>query len=212
MNTQDIINEIKAYEPNNLNFFLNVLDDLKSKNKDINTMVELGCEGGSYSALFNEKFNNQCKNIMVEPCIEWWKRFGEKYFENKKNVFFYNNYINDIIWAGWGGRNETKVIDLKSKVKKISLNEILSDSNTDYIDILHMDMQGTEYFILKEIIENTLIEKINYIFIMTHNFDNINYYSYLNLLLKNNFNDKIIFQDPSYIENGDGLIILKIQK
>ena len=71
-----------------------------------------------------------------------------------------------------------------------------------------MDMQGTEYFILKEIIENNLIEKTNYIFIMTHSFDNIDYNSYLDLM-RNNLSHKILFNDPSYIENGDGLIILK---
>jgi len=210
MNIQDIINEIRTYEPNNLNFFLQALDDVKSKNKDLNTMLELGCEGGNYSALFNEKFNNQCKNIMVEPVIEFWQKFGERYFQDKKNIYFYNNYIGEIIWAHWGGQNESKfIIDLKSKVKKISFNEILSDSNTDYIDILHMDMQGTEYFILKEIIENNLIEKVNYIFIMTHTFDDINYNSYLDLLSNNNLNKKILFSDASYKENGDGLIILK---
>jgi hypothetical protein len=34
---------------------LQALDDIKSKNKDTNTMVELGCEAAHYSALFNEK-------------------------------------------------------------------------------------------------------------------------------------------------------------
>ena len=208
MNMQDIINEIRLYEKNNLNFFLEALDDIKSKNKDTNTMVELGCETAHYSALFNEKFNNQCKNIVVEPVIEWYQRFGEKYFQDKKNIYFYNNYIGEILWAGWGGQNDQKVIDIKSKVNQISFNQILSDSNTDYIDILHMDMQGTEYFILKEIIENNLIEKTNYIFIMTHSFDNINYNSYLDLM-RNNLSHKILFNDPSYRENGDGLIILK---
>ena len=208
----DIINKIILYEPNNLYFFLKAVNDVKSKNKDINTMVELGCHEAYYSAVFNEMFHNKCKNIMVDLCIACWEKFGKVFFENKKNTYFYNNYMGEIIWACWGGQDNPDAMRFKSEIKKISFNEMLLNSNTDYIDILHMDLQGGEYFVLKEIIENNLIKKINYIFIMTHEFDIINYNSYLDLLSNNNLNDKILFNDPSYTENGDGLIIIENEK
>jgi FkbM family methyltransferase len=209
MDIKSIIKKIIVSEPNNFNLFLKVLDNIRSEDKEMNTMVELGGGGGYYSAFFNEYFNNKCKNIIVELCIQCWQVFGEKYFQDKENIYFYNNYIGEIIWACWGGQNNPEAINFKSKIKKISLNEVLLNSNTDYVDVLHMDVQGAEYFVLKEIIENNLIEKINYIFIMTHDFDNINYNSYLDLLSNNNLNDKILFNDPSYKENGDGLIIIR---
>jgi len=206
----DIIKEMANHEPRNLDFFLKAVDDIKSKNKEMCTMVELGCGEAHYSAIFNEKFHHQCKNVMVEPYMEFWQKFGKHYFQDKQNTHFYNNYICDIIWAGWGGSGDPVAMDLKSKINKISFNEVLVNSNTSFIDILHMDLQGAEYYVLKEMIENQLIKRINYIFIMTHTFADINYHSYLKLLSDNNLNDDIIFTDSSYIENGDGLLILKV--
>jgi len=207
----DIIKQASHDEPRNVSFFLQALDVLKSKNKEMYTMVELGCSEAHYSAIFNEKFDHQCKNIMVEPIIEVWQKFGQNYFQDKKDAYFYNNYLCDLVWAGWGGPDVPFVVDLKSKINKINFNQLLAESNTTFIDMLHMDLQGAEYYVLKEIIENQLIKKTNYVFIMTHNFADINYDSYLKLLSDNNLNDNIVFADSSYIENGDGLIILRIE-
>ena len=91
------------------------------KNKDINTMVELGCHEAYYSAVFNEMFHNKCKNIMVDLCIACWEKFGKVFFENKKNTYFYNNYMGEIIWACWGGQDNPDAMRFKSEIKKIPI-------------------------------------------------------------------------------------------
>ena len=210
MNLQHIINQLKSEEPNNYNKFTQVLDLLSKESKQIITMVELGCGSAYYSALFNETFKAKAKNILVEPYIEWWKNFGEGYFANKERIFFYNNYIGKIVWAHWGGPEDESVTQMQKEVSQITLNQLLQETSTEDVDILHMDLQGSEYYILEDIIKNNLINKFTYIFIMTHDFDNDNYQSYINLLTKSSLNYEFVFNDKNYKENGDGLIILKI--
>lgn len=211
MNIEHITAYLKHSEPKNYNYFIGVLDSLLKEEKDLFTMVELGCNSAYYSALFHETFKPKAKNILVEPYLKWWKEFGEQYFSDKKNSYFYHNYIGKLVWAHWGGINAPLANEVKNEVKSISLEEVLNSSNTDFIDILHMDLQGSEYYILEDIIKTDLVNKIKYMFIMTHNFDNINYNSYLDLIKKSNKSHNFISNDSNYKECGDGLIVIKFE-
>jgi FkbM family methyltransferase len=112
-------------------------------------MFELGCSQGYYSALFREVFNEKAKNVLVEPMLKWWNEFGLTYFKEKNNTFFYNNYIGELHWLHWGGKETDTVKNIKKSTQEISFKNLLKDTKTDYIDLLHMDMQGTELDILQ---------------------------------------------------------------
>ena len=210
MNKQYIIDRLVKEEPNNYNLFVQILDRLSEDNKDTLSMIELGCGSAYYSAIFHETFKHKAKNILVEPNIQWWKDFGETYFSDKKNFYFFNNYIENLIWAHWGGPNDAFALQLQKETPQISIEQILQDTNTEYADILHMDMQGSEYYVLDNIIKSNLITKFNYIFIMTHDFNDINYQSYIKLLTDSKLSYELIHNNENYRENGDGLIILKM--
>jgi FkbM family methyltransferase len=198
-----IENYIKAQEPKNYNLFLSILDNLKIKNNPNYTMLELGCAQGYYSALFRETFDEKAKNILVEPVIKWWHEFGSSYFDKKNNWYFYNNYIGELMWENWGGQNCDEVNNIKNSTQEIALDTILNETNTDFIDLLHMDMQGTEYYILEYIIDKNIIDKIDYIFIATH----YDYNRYTDLIAKSNH--EYVFNNPEHRDYGDGLIIIK---
>jgi len=212
MNLEEISNHIKysQNEASNYKLFCDILNELKKQDKNIFTMMEIGCEEGYWSALFKEIFKEKSKNLIIEPRLECWKKFGELYFKDKKNVYFYNNYISELIWADWGGPDDSLALRIKNEVNSISIEQILKNSNTEIIDILHMDTQGSEYFILKNIIDTGLINKINYLFIMTHNFDDIRYDNYIELITKSLIKYEFILNDSNYKDGADGLIILKI--
>lgn len=209
-----IRDKIRTEEPNSLFYFEKVLNELK-KNKDNNVMVELGCGEAIYSAFFREYLGEKSKNILVEPDFDgsWKSFFGAKYFLGRDNVYFYNKFVGNPVNAHWGGLEN---LNFSKEIGSISLNELIKDTNTEKIDILHMDLQGSEYYILKDIIENQIIKKINYIFIYTHEFNDdislksIKYEDYLKLLESSNFNYEFIFKDSSLRENGDGEIIIRI--
>jgi FkbM family methyltransferase len=210
MSLQHITNSLLNEEPNNYKIFTQILDRLLEEVKDTITMLELGCGSAYYSALFHERFKLKAKNILVEPHIQWYKNFGEGYFADKKNIYFYNNFIEKLVWAHWGGENDTLALKLQEETTQISVEKILQETHTNYVDILHMDMQGSEYYVLNDIINTNIITKFNYIVIMTHNFNDINYQSYIDLVQNSKIPHEFIYIDANYVENGDGLIVLKI--
>lgn len=58
---------------------------------------------------------------------------------------------------------------VKHKIKTITLDKIIEENNIDFIDILKMDIEGTEYEVLKNLSEDTL-KKIGQITCEFHDF------------------------------------------
>jgi FkbM family methyltransferase len=213
INKKELIEKIVSSEPVNCDLFIKILESLNQESKKNITMMELGCSAAIYSALFYEFFQEKAKNIMVEPVLSWWESFGASYFKDKPNTYFYNNYVGPLIWAHWGGSSSDQAVNLAKEIPQISLDQILQESNTDFVDLLHMDLQGAEYFILEDIIKNKMIEKFKYIILMTHNMSelNIKYDDYIKLLTNSNIKHEFIFNNSNYIDpTNDGLIIVKI--
>lgn len=212
MNKDELAQIIASSEPNNFKYFNELINSLLKDVKETYTMVELGCAEAYYSAFFNESFKPNVKNIMVDPDLTWWNRFGKTYFTDKSNCCFYNNYVSEIVWAGWGGPSAPQAQELKDSVLPITIEQILTNSKTNFVDILHMDLQGAEYYALENIVKTNLYNKFKYIMLMTHGFNNVNYQSYIKIIKDSNINHEFIFCNENYYENGDGLIILEIKQ
>lgn len=94
----------------------------------------------------------------------------------------------------------------------LTISDILDKYKHNKIDILHMDIQGSEVAVLREIYLKKL--PVRYMFISIHWNENDNVgetdiYSNCKDII-NKLNAEYIFDDRTQGGNGDGLIICKI--
>jgi hypothetical protein len=170
------------------------------------TMIELGSAGieaSLYSLIFEKKFNEYCEIINTEPRkehIDAVKKYWQHTGIHLKNAKIYHCYTGE----GY---------DLEDKnLPQISLLQLFNENNIEKLDILHVDIQGDELSVCKELIEENLFKKTRFMFINTHhqvqNYSLGTFTECLNYLEKNN-NVKIYFADPFNGGFGDGLIVLE---
>jgi len=129
--------------------------------KDGGTMIELGSNWAFYSIWFATKIKNS-KNYCIEPD----NQLLECGIQNCK----YNNVFADFT-CGFVGQNDN---DNNLCKNEINLYNFIKNKNIDYIDMLHSDIQGSEYSMLLEISELLDHKKIGFLFISTHS-DEIHY-------------------------------------
>jgi hypothetical protein len=125
------------------------------------TMIELGSNWAFYTMWFNKEIKN-AKNYCIEPDSE----LLQCGIENSK----YNN-ITANFTQGFVGINDN---DNNGCKNEIHLYNYIKSKNIDYIDMLHSDIQGSEYNMLLQISELLDQNKIRYLFISTHS-DEIHY-------------------------------------
>lgn len=150
----DIIYALKGHhEPQEERAFYEVLQYIPQNA----TMIELGAYWGYYSLWFSQAIK-EAKNYLVEPdsnCIE----AGKKNFElNKKKGFFYQGYIEL-------NKNDGVIFN---NAKKISIDSFLKEEQIQHVNILHSDIQGAEYEMLKSCKNAMRAGEIDYFFISTH--------------------------------------------
>lgn len=158
-----------VHEPQEEKIFQEVL----KKMPDNAVMLELGSYWSFYSMWFYSLVKNaRCYMIEAElPNI----KIGEKNFRiNNMKGFFYQAFLGDRTFITHKGERYITVDDF---VKK---NEI------KFIDLLHSDIQGYEYKMLKGAEETFAKKKVGYVFISTHS--NEIHSDCLNFLKKFNFN------------------------
>jgi len=138
-------------------------------------IIDAGANIGMVTLFFANKYKN-AKIISVEPENNNY----ELLVENTKN---YSNIttIKSALWndcreiylydcdSNWGfqvGIDKTDNNDVKQLIKTISISKIMDDFNIDSIDILKIDIEGSE----KEVFEsnNDFIKKTNCIIIELH--------------------------------------------
>ena len=147
------------------------LELTKNENKLIFNMIELGSNQAYYSLLFHKIMMKHGKipvNIMVESNTEYLERGYNHFKINSATGKFYNSIIGDI--------NTTKKIPdlhkfLDNGVKLTTLKDVMTKDNIEYLDILHCDIDSSEYDMLmtsKNVFQNKLID---YIFLSTHSLE-----------------------------------------
>ena len=134
-----------VHEPQEERMFMEVLKYIKPGG----TMIQLGAYWSFYSMWFHQQIPD-ARNYMIEPDPNNI-RCGVDNFE-------LNNMIGNFVIGGIGEGG-------------IVLNDFMSDNEIDYIDLLHLDIQGTELYFLKNTEIIFLEKKVGYIFISTHSQD-----------------------------------------
>ena len=124
------------------------------------TMIELGSWWGYYSMWFNKSIPN-AKNYLIEP-VEKYLETGKKNFElNNLKGNFFRGYAGN---GGFGGK-VSKRWPLSLRVK---IDDFLEQQGIDHLNILHSDIQGSEFVMLQDCQKSIDQNKIDYFFISTH--------------------------------------------
>jgi hypothetical protein len=152
-------------------------------------MIEMGSFWSFYSMWFQSKVEN-ARNYMIEP--------DEFNLGQGKRNFKLNNFEGSFTQAYISSKF------IKGKIPTISVDYFVKSNNIDKINILHSDIQGYEFEMLSGAKESILQNKIDYIFISTHNNELHN--RCLNFLIEHDF--FIISEvDLENTFSEDGLIV-----
>jgi SAM-dependent methyltransferase len=177
------------HEPQEEKAFFEVLKKIKPES----TMIEIGSYWAWYSLWFNSQVEN-AKNFLID--------INHDMLNIGKNNFHLNNLKGNFFLG---------------EVPHFNFYNFLKTNNIDFVDILHCDIQGWEYHLLKECEYH--LDKIGYFFISTHT-DRFNpgntwnspkemlHEECLTFLKENNF---IILCEHNMMESysHDGLIVAK---
>lgn len=157
------------HEKTLLDLFESVCLELaQDDDKLVYNMIELGSNQAYYSLLFHKILMQNSKipiNILVEADVNVLQRGFDHFQYNNCVGKFYNNIISDISIVESSSFLK-KLMD--SGVKLSTLSEIFSIEQIKNLDILHCDIDYSEYGMLqnsKEIFQN---KSIKYIFLATH--------------------------------------------
>jgi hypothetical protein len=116
------------------------------------TMIEIGAYWAFYSMWFQQQIPN-AKNFMIEPDV--------KNANCGINNFKLNNMGGKFFLCGIGPHEEGGLDFIK----------FLVDNRIDYVDLLHMDIQGAELYLLITAQEIFAKKKVGYLFVSTHSQD-----------------------------------------
>ena len=161
--------------------YYNLLDNLRHINKE-SVVLDLGANIGDVTSYLYEKFmpsiysyepNIVCYNHMIKRFENFSKikihNFAVSNFTGKSYLYFHVNSkgINDYKYIqGATMRSEKDDIDLRKKIeiKCIDIKTVLE--NFSKIDLIKIDVEGSEYSIMPDIIKNK--NKIKMVICETH--------------------------------------------
>lgn len=189
----------------------------KINNKENPTMVEIGCWWAFWSLCFRKKYPNG-KNILVE--------LGKRHLSVGINNFKLNNFSETHYWGGfylndsntYSRVNENYYFEKmdneyfddsllgKMTGPELHIIDIISLEKLNKIDLLHMDIQGSEMPLLEDLFINyssVLTDKIDNIVVATHSQEIHN--NIQNILEKTGF--KILKNMNFGSVGGDGMLI-----
>lgn len=178
--------EIFNTEPIQVGIFQDVLETITT---DTPVMIELGCAYAEYSKLFSDYFSDKCVNI----CIDILPR---------QLVVAEQNCPNATIMHGYAGEpvHLQEVEEDNHGAQRIYLKDLIGDKK---INILHMDIQGSETYVMQELYElDEYMSNIEYIFVSLHQT-----YEKVKKYIPNNF--EYLYEHPTEGGLGDGLIVIK---
>ena len=202
----EIIRRLKGHhEPQEELAFYTVIERLQPGS----VMFELGCFWGYYSIWFGRQLpGSRC--IMCEPDPEHLALA-------RKNAE--HNGITPTFIQAAAGKSGTATIHLESAdgpatVQAISVADIMAQEGIEFIDLLHLDVQGAERDVLETLCSDGITGKLRFVFVSTHHFhisgDPLIHERCLDLLQKAGAH--IICEhtvEESY--SGDGMIVASFQ-
>jgi FkbM family methyltransferase len=137
-------------------------------------VIDLGACKGEFISELSKQYKIK-KAVLVEANPNNFKLLG-----NDENYILYNNIINnknddtqifyEDINSPYNGSNVFNYFNgIRHEIKTITLDEILIQNNIDYVDILKIDIEGSEYDVLPSI-SNEIYDKIRQITVEFHDF------------------------------------------
>ena len=195
------------HEPQEEKVFHNVLKKIQNKG----LMIEMGAHWSYYSLWFNKRISNPI-NIMIEPDI--------KNIEIGKFNFKINNASGTFINACISNKEQDIEFERESDNKIltipcITLDGFLKKRSIDYVDLLHVDIQGWELKMLQGSIKSLNKKKVRFLFISTHHHsishDPLIHQKCIDFIKENG--GYIISEHTIYESfSGDGLIVASFDK
>lgn len=186
----DLIYALKGHhEPQEEKVFYEILKYIPQKA----VMLELGSYWGYYSLWFAKEIQEPT-NYLIEPDPERLDLGRRNFALNKCTASFVHGYV---------GKCGTDAGNFQG-ARKILIDEFLEEQGIDHVNILHSDIQGSEYEMLESAINSILLDKIDYFVISTHS-GNI-HSDCINFLKFHHY--KIIAEhSPSESYSVDGLVV-----
>jgi len=185
-------------------------DAIQSLNAPEVVMIELGSNDAFYSILFNKFFHDTPKkNICVEVSnnlLELGKSNSEK--NGCENIHFHYGLIGELNTPYFNHvrLQQPKLWGELSNIRT-TVSELLQLYSIDKVDILHMDIQGSEIYVVEEIQKFNL--PVDYMFISTHH-DNCFCHTHTKCVdILNQIGVEYIFSDEKRGGCGDGLIVCR---
>jgi hypothetical protein len=175
---------IYTSEPFQVELFKKAIQNIQTVNP---VMIELGCAEAEYSQLFCSFFNNNCINI----CIDILPRQLIKAKKTCPSAEIIHGYVGKKIHRG-------EIEENNFNAPRVLINNYIDRYKK--IDMLHMDVQGAEPYVLEEIHKN--LNNINFIFISLHET-----YEEVKKLITEQF--EYVYEHPTFGGQGDGLIVIK---
>lgn len=132
---------------------------------------ELGGFVGDYSSKIVEKYNP--KVYIFEPKIEHFRELERKFKDNKK-INIYNlglsdseetAYINELGESSFITNTNRAGLE---KIELIKLSNFIIKENLEIIDLININIEGSEYKVLNNIIDSKIISKIKFLQIQFH--------------------------------------------
>ena len=142
-------------------------------NYDLNEdsiIMDLGGYTGVWVQQMIEKYN--CNAYAVEPLKEVYSLMVSK-FENNSKVNILNVGVGTedkegIIYLSGDGSSSNMPNENGVKVEFRTINRILKEWKLDIVDLLQVNIEGDEYFVIVDMIETGIIDKFKNIQIQFH--------------------------------------------
>ena len=197
------LNEVKSiifqYEYKQVEIFKSILEKI---NTPIPNMIELGAAEGLYSLMFSEFFeskNQPHKNICLELCDHKIKEINK----NLPTAITHHGYLGELDMEDGDVQNLLASQSITSQ-HKYTLSEILKINNITSVDVLHVDIQGSELELVEELEAKQLFNKVRFYFISTHRLSTRNTHEKVLEYFSKFSETSIILNDP-VPDNGGGL-------
>jgi FkbM family methyltransferase len=137
---------------------------------DSSIVFDIGAYRGDWSDIIFNKYH--CNIYCFEPITEFYKAICSRFATNNKiKIFNYavgGNTRKDKIVFLKDGSSMHQIGDIKLEILVKSMHDILNSCNLSKIDVLKLNVEGSEYEILEHLIVTKHINKFRNLFIQFH--------------------------------------------
>jgi FkbM family methyltransferase len=181
-------------------------------------VIDLGACRGEFTNDLNKEYKVK-RAILVEANPTNFKNL-----DKKENYTLYNKLVSDKKNetfkfyedpnSPYNGSNKFNYFNgIEHNIESITLEELIEENNLDYIDILKIDIEGSEYDIMPSISEE-ILSKIKQITIEFHDFIDNNLKNKTENIIKRmeSFGFKKISKPIKYMNNSNNYDVLFYKK